>query len=127
MAKIKVQINLNMKKYGLTFADRMAQLAAAEVVTKAREYVAHPSSQHPYSQGDLRNSIKQIREGFAKYLPYAETEYARAQEWGRPDLPNYTFTPYMRPAAAWAKQAAQMQKYITRAEEAALRIAAVKT
>jgi len=120
VANIKVQINLNMKKYGLTFADRMAQLAAAEVVTKARQYVAKDTKALVTSI-----QIEPTLSSFAHYTPIAETEYARAQEWGRPDLKNYTYTPYMRPAAKWAGQSAQMQKYIKRAEEAALRIAKV--
>lgn len=116
MSKIETKININLKKYGLAFADRLAQLAAAEAKNKAQEIVAKESTA-------LVSSIKIIREHAAGYMVYSETEYAAAQEWGLPDVPNYTFTPYMRPAASWAEQPAQMQKYITRAEEAALRIA----
>jgi hypothetical protein len=49
--------------------------------------------------GQLRNSIQLDKVSSDRHEVSANTDYAAAQEWGRPDLPNYGFTPYMRPAA----------------------------
>ena len=128
MAKATVEIKLNCKKYTLMMADRLAQLTAAEAKNEARRQVAHPSAEHPYSKGDLRNSILVARKGFADYVVEAggvDTPYAAAQEWGRPDLPKYSFKPYMRPGAKHAESVEQMNKNIKRAEEAAANLTRV--
>ena len=130
MADFKFDIKMNVEKYGLTFIDRLAQLAAAEGRNQAKKFVANPDnkSAHPYSEGHLRNNIMMDRLDFARYEVYVDMSvipYAAAQEWGRPDLPAYTFTPYMRPAAIAASQNKKIAEYIKQAEIAAERIAKV--
>jgi len=48
--------------------------------------------------GRLRNSIDTIRQPLIRYIG-SSVVYAAAQEFGRPDLPHYGYTPYLRPAA----------------------------
>ena len=49
--------------------------------------------------GNLRASIiKELHKPSLTETVSTNSEYAFAQEFGRPDLLNYTFTPYMRPA-----------------------------
>jgi len=121
MEKIETKININLKKYGWEFADRVAQLAAAEVVKLARKYVAKDTK-------DLMNSIiiNPALSTDRQYVVSSGTEYGAAQEWGRPDIPNYTFTSYMRPAAAEAQQPDLIRKYVDRAQQAAENIAKVR-
>ena len=49
--------------------------------------------------GRLKNSINILKRGrFARSIG-TSVEYAAAQEFGRPDMPRYGYTPYLRPAA----------------------------
>jgi len=47
--------------------------------------------------GLLRASIDTIPQSLVRYIGSGKV-YAAAQEFGRPDLPNYGYTPYLRPA-----------------------------
>jgi hypothetical protein len=47
--------------------------------------------------GLLRASIDTIPRPLTRYVG-SHKEYAAAQEFGRPDLPRYGYTPYLRPA-----------------------------
>lgn len=108
-AEVVVDINLDLKKYGAVIADKVAQLVNADVKNKARGKVRVRS-------GRLRNSIRVDKLGAGNYITLAETPYALAQEYGRPDLPNYGFTPYMRPAAHEAGQEGNINKAVKQAE-----------
>ncbi len=71
----------------------MVMLTGAEIRNEARKLVRLDTTQ-------LRNSIRFDMFGNDRGEVSANTPYAAAQEWGRPDLPRYGFTPYMRPSAA---------------------------
>jgi phage gpG-like protein len=47
--------------------------------------------------GVLRASINTISQPLIRYIGSSK-DYAAAQEFGRPDLPRYGYTPYLRPA-----------------------------
>jgi len=47
--------------------------------------------------GLLRASIDTIPRPLTRYIG-SHKEYAAAQEFGRPDIPRYGYTPYLRPA-----------------------------
>lgn len=85
-----VEIFFDLRKFPIALVGRVAQLAAAEINKRARSKVR-------VDKGDLRSSIRTEKEG-DNFTVSANTEYAAAQEFGRPDLPRYGFTPYMRPA-----------------------------
>jgi len=48
--------------------------------------------------GLLKASINTIKQPRTRYIG-TNKEYAAAQEFGRPDLAHYGYTPYLRPAA----------------------------
>jgi hypothetical protein len=92
MAKAGVEIKIDLSQYSSVLADKTAQLVATKVRILAKKFVA-------VDTGNLRNLIRVDKIEEANYEISVEAEYALAQEYGRPDLKNYTFTPYMRPAA----------------------------
>jgi len=47
--------------------------------------------------GRLKNSIDIIRKPLERRIG-TSVQYAAAQEFGRPDMPRYGYTPYLRPA-----------------------------
>lgn len=112
MARAKVEIFLDLAKYSEVMADKLAQRVNVEVRNQARGNVA-------VDTGKLRNTILTEKLGPGRYQTFAETPYALAQEFGRPDLPRYTFTPYMRPAAQEATESGKLKQFVTEAEEAA--------
>jgi hypothetical protein len=85
-------VRFDFKGFADAFADEVGAFTAVTVRKAARETVR-------VKNGDLRNSIRAEKVGEGEREVSANTEYAAAQEYGRPDLPNYGFTPYMRPAA----------------------------
>jgi hypothetical protein len=130
MAKT-IEIYLDIAQYVAEFGDKFIQLLAAGIVNDARRYVAvstsatrPPTKKEPNPpHGQLRNTIHQTKEeGIRKVIAGNElTPYAAAQEYGlaKYGKPNYTFTPYMRPAAASATTSDRMQMYAKDAENAA--------
>lgn len=82
----------SFRRFTVELAEATAQFAGVECRKEARKNVR-------VDTGDLRNSIRfeQVERGI--YEVSANTEYAAAQEYGRPDLPRYGYTPYLRPAA----------------------------
>jgi hypothetical protein len=85
-------VRFDFKRFADVFADEIAAFTAVTVRKAAREAVR-------VDTGELRNSIRTEKVGEGEREVSANTEYAAAQEYGRPDLPNYGFTPYVRPAA----------------------------
>lgn len=121
MAKAgKVEIFIDLSVYNSVLSDVFAQRVAAGVTIEAKKLVAHPSPQHPYSVGNLRNQIRTVPVGFGSYVSEVEETYALAQEYGRPDLPRYSFKPYMRPGADEATTQKNLDKYLKEAQEGAL-------
>lgn len=104
MARGSVEIFIDLSKYGNEIAAAMAQRVCSEIVIKAIKLVRVRTR-------ELQNSIKNI--GVTRYhsMAVAETPYAAAQEWGRPDLKKYGFTPYMTPAVEFASQDANLKKW----------------
>jgi phage gpG-like protein len=106
-------MSFDFVRYTRELADRVGWLTGITARKAARRNVR-------VDTGTLRNSIQLDKVAEDRHEVSANTEYAAAQEWGRPDLPNYGFTPYMRPAAKEA-----VDEIRTNAEEAA-RMAARK-
>ena len=125
---VTVDIYMDMSVYLETLSDKFAQGINTRVRRFAKEFVAHPSAEHPYSTGHLRDNIMTDSSGIGEYETYvdlASVPYAAAQEWGRPDLPNYTFTPYMRPAAEKASTKGVQSEVFEEAKDAAERAAKI--
>lgn len=110
----KVEIFLDMAKYSEVLADNLAQRVSADVKNKARKNVSVDS-------GRLRNSIRVDRVAPALFDVITDTPYSLAQEFGRPDIPAYTFTPYLRPAAQQAAEAGNLQKLVDLSSQVALK------
>ena len=91
MATAGVEFKLDLSKYTNIMTDKIAQGVVVTIRNKAKKNVR-------VDKGDLRNSIQSIKIANGMYEVFAQAPYAAAQEWGRPDLPKYGFTPYMRPA-----------------------------
>jgi hypothetical protein len=97
-----VYVSIDLGSFGGDLGALIAQKVAAKIFRKARELVRVSTPlTAPYKEqhGELRNSIKNIGINRSHFIVVAETPYAAAQEWGRPDLPRYGYTPYMTPAA----------------------------
>jgi hypothetical protein len=112
MARGSVEIFIDLSKYGNELAAAMAQRVCSEIVIAAQELVRVRTR-------DLQNSIKTIGVTRYHFMAVAETPYAAAQEWGRPDLPKYGFTPYMTPAAQEVSQPGNIQKLTNESVESA--------
>lgn len=128
MAKAgKVEIFIYLSVYNSVLSDVFAQRVAAGVTIEAKKLVAHPSPQHPYSVGNLRNQIRTVPVGFGSYVSEVEETYALAQEYGLTEeqkrkigIKNYSFKPYMRPGADEATTQKNLDKYLKEAQEGAL-------
>jgi hypothetical protein len=87
---------LDLSKYPEEIARQFVQRIAIEIRAKAKELCRKDT-------WELHNSI---RADFVKNGRRAEISsnvpHGPAQEFGRPDLPRYGFTPHMRPAAKYA-------------------------
>lgn len=72
---------------------RTQEFLAEEMQAEALRLVA-------IDTGDLQRSITIVRpeKPFSLYAIESNLPYALAQEYGRPDLPRYRYTPYMGPA-----------------------------
>lgn len=114
MTQAKVEIFIDLSKYTNVYADKLAQRVNVAVRNLAKSKVRIDSTR-------LRNSIRTDKLGEGHYITLAEAPYALAQEYGRPDLPQYGFTPYMRPAAILAGSSENMIKFAAEANEAAIR------
>ena len=81
------------------YTQNLVQRAAAEVNRFAKKAVR-------VDTGQLRNSIRTDIISDDEAEVSANTEYAAAQEYGlaKFDLPQYRFSPYMRPAASRTRQ-----------------------
>lgn len=92
-------MKLDMVKYTREFTRLTIQLTGTAIRNKAREIVrvGHDPTTGQ-ATGDLRNSIRFDLLSRERGEVSANQPYAAAQEWGRPDLARYGFTPYMRPA-----------------------------
>jgi len=110
MATVAVEIKIDLGKYTSVMADKIAQGIAVDIRNKAKKKVR-------VDKGDLRNSIQAIKIASGSYEVFAQAPYAAAQEFGRPDLPKYGYTPYMRPAAEQA--ISNLDKIVEKAEIAA--------
>lgn len=73
----------------------------------------------PRLTGDLMDEIKEERISAIKYDIISELPYSAAQEFGRPDLQKYTYTPYMEPGALNGTTASKMNTYTTDAANGA--------
>lgn len=109
-----VEVYLDLSRYADILSDKLAQRVNVELRIIAKRKVA-------VDTGNLRNAIRTEGLGNGNYRTLAETPYAAAQEYGRPDLKKYTFTPYMRPAAEEVLQPAILKKCLKEAEAGTLR------
>ena len=103
-----VERELDLVGFAEDVGRQMVVLLSADVNNFARRNVR-------VDTGRLRNSIRTDIISRDERQVSAETPYAAAQEFGRPDIPNYGFTPYARPAA---REATTDQNLRRRADEA---------
>jgi hypothetical protein len=98
------EIYLDFAKYGIELTNDNLAGIAFEILGISDRLVAVKS-------GNLRASGKVEQEGLAWVVSYS-TEYAAAQEFGLAPYgkPNYTFTPYMRPAAQRVSSPENLQR-----------------
>lgn len=92
-----LKVNIDLGSFPTEYSDALLQLAAAKTRNLAKRFVR-------FKTHNLQNSIRADRVSDEEYVVSSDVEYALAQEYGRPDLPNYGFTPYMRPAAQEVKR-----------------------
>jgi hypothetical protein len=107
-----VERKINLTNYASEIANELTLLVATEAVTEAKSRVR-------VDFGQLKGSITREQLSNAKYIIYSNVEHAAAQEYGIPEIPNYGFTPYLRPGA----QVAGSDKSISRNLKIAERIA----
>ena len=93
----KVDIKLDLSKFGETLASEMAYRTALTVKAFAIRKVA-------VDTGELKSTIQvsPLSSGNENYSVFSDSDHAAPQELGRPDIPNYRFTPFLRPAATEA-------------------------
>jgi hypothetical protein len=117
----QIQVFIDLPKMTQEMAERSVQLTAVFIRNFARDLVRKDTY-------NLMNSIRanQIRKDRFEVLAGGPgIPYALAQEYGRPDLANYGFTPYMRPAAAVSQKDPETRANILRATREALRASRV--
>ena len=130
MKNTETKIHLDNETFVRVLSDRLAQGVNTRVRIHAKAIVASPWNPNKgYALGDLADSIRTDgRNG--KYQTVAGgvmgprrgkvIKYALAQEFGRPDMPKYSFRPYMRPAASKATSREDLNKVKRDAVEAAI-------
>lgn len=118
MAKAGVQILVDLSEYTTIYADKLAQGASTKVRNFAKRFVAKDTR-------ELMGSIQVVKISQGQYIIFSKLPYAAAQEYGLAPygLPQYRFTPYMRPAAAKATEPAELTKIAAEASDAAARAA----
>ncbi|MET8149394.1 hypothetical protein ACIBSW_34575 [Actinoplanes sp. NPDC049668] len=81
----------------LAVADDERQLVR-DIVEDMRSFAAYESSDEP-GHIHLKDTMSGELETFTGVMRVGSTsDHAQAQEFGRPDLVNYHFTPFLRPA-----------------------------
>ena len=88
----RVELYINLKGLAPDIAHNVAAAIAAKVTNLAKATVRTDTH-------TLQNMIQRVPVSKGHFMVIADTEYATAQEWGRPDLNSYGYTPYMRPSA----------------------------
>lgn len=91
MSKVEVRQTLDLTKFISDLERNMIVNVTVNVNNSAINKVRVDS-------GDLRRNIRYNIIGDEGEI-ITDLPYSAAQEYGRPDLINYGFTPYMRPAA----------------------------
>ena len=117
--KMGVEILIDLEKFVDIIQDRMAQRVAVAIRIEAKKKVRKDT-------WHLHNMITTDRIAPGHYETSVISVYAPAQEWGRPDIPNYGYTPYMRPAAQISIEEKNLKSFLKEAEEAALLGAKIK-
>lgn len=78
--------------------------AAAQAVSETNGVVlARMVATVAVDEGELQASIHEIGSGLDQGVEVG-TDHAWPQEVGRPDLPNYTYTPFAKPSAEAERQ-----------------------
>ena len=112
----EIVYHIDMGEFVSETANQTAQKTAAFVRRAARAFVRKDTQA-------LENSIRTNKIGPGHFETLAggtdAVPYALAQEYGRPDLPNYGFTPYMRPAAELTERDASTRRSVVEAVEEA--------
>lgn len=83
---------MSYKSFLLKTAELTTRRVTAEAKNQAKKNVR-------VKTGNLRNTIIGEKVSKLKGAVYTDEDYATSQEYGRPDIPAYGFTPYFRPAA----------------------------
>jgi len=112
MSSPRVEIFIDLSMFTDVLADKIAQGVAVDIRNRAKRLCR-------VRDRKLQNSIKTESTGRGKYATYSEVAHGPAQEFGRPDLPQYGFTPHMRPAAHEASSPGGLAETVEKARMAA--------
>ncbi len=112
--QITVEQFVDLERYGKLFPDLLGQSTSAGIQNTIKK------RNKPRLTGDLMSNIRFERIDFSNYRILSDLPYSAAQEFGRPDLAKYTFTPYMRPGALNGTTRNKMVEYVSSANEGAL-------
>jgi hypothetical protein len=112
MAKVGVIKIIKLPVYSKEIARIMAPAVAFDIKSRASRIARK-------AFGTLRASIQVQKLSADHWEVYSSLAYAAAQEWGRPDLKNYGFTPYMRPATDDTTSQGNLNRLVKEAEKVA--------
>lgn len=98
-----VEIKLDCEQFGQEVGRQTVALIAADISREAKKLVRVKTRR-------LQNSIRIDAPNRDTRIVLSDTPYSAAQEYGRPDLPNYGFDPYMRPGAQKAAEPGNVKK-----------------
>lgn len=116
MAKaVRIELFIDFEVLSMSFTDFLGQSTTKGIVNTIKK------RNKPRDTGDLMDSIRDERISFNQYEVSTDLPYSAAQEYGRPDLQNYTYTPYMEPGAVSGTAGSEMNKYSLDAMQAAQR------
>jgi hypothetical protein len=107
MAKVvKIELFVDLSIFSNTLADLIGQATSRGIVNTIKK------RNKPRDTGNLMDSVRNERLSRTHYLVTTDLPYSKAQERGRPDLKNYTYTPYMEPGALSGTTGAKMNGYV---------------
>lgn len=105
----------DLVKFTDIIADTIPLAVALDISNRAKNIVRVDS-------GDLRGSISFKKVKKNESMVFTRSAHAAAQEWGLAVFgkPNYSYTPYLRPAAQDSSQQSNLSEIIRIASNAAL-------
>lgn len=119
---MQIDIFLDVSKMTEEMATQSIQKTAAFIRNAGKQFVRKDT--HALANSGRANQVGPME--FQVVFGGVGIPYAAAQEFGRPDLPNYGFTPYARPAAALSQKDPQTKKNVLNAVREARKKARVR-